>query len=92
TLCGASDWRMPTREELRSIVAYDRTIPAIDTDYFPNTVANWFWSASPNAGISDSAWIVNFYYGNVNSANKSDEGSVAVGARRTVIGFLSRRS
>ncbi|MBT6880289.1 MAG: DUF1566 domain-containing protein, partial [Gammaproteobacteria bacterium] len=72
TLCGASDWRMPTREELRSIVAYDRTIPAIDTDYFPNTVANWFWSASPNAGISDSAWIVNFYYGNVNSANKSN--------------------
>jgi len=34
---GYSDWRLPTQEELRSIVDYGRYHPAIDTGYFPNT-------------------------------------------------------
>lgn len=40
-LCGASDWRLPSREELHSLLNLDRINPAIDTDYFPNTMA---WS------------------------------------------------
>ena len=43
-LCGASTWRLPSREELRSIVSYDRLDPAIDTDYFPNTRNIYFTS------------------------------------------------
>jgi hypothetical protein len=45
-LCGASDWRLPNREELRSIVKMDYMpkgdgIRHVDTDYFPNTQASY---------------------------------------------------
>ena len=62
-LCGLSGWRVPTAEELQSIVNYGRTNPAIDTNYFPNTPGTYFWSASPVAYYSYGAWGVSFDYG-----------------------------
>ncbi|MEA1048322.1 DUF1566 domain-containing protein [Lamprobacter modestohalophilus] len=64
-LCGTRDWRLPSSNELLSIVSNDRNLPAIDTDYFPNTVSSWFWSSSPNAVHSVNAWSVDFRYGYV---------------------------
>ncbi|CAK8719570.1 hypothetical protein GCAAIG_09050 [Candidatus Electronema halotolerans] len=61
--CGASDWRMPTRKELNSIVHHGSYNPAIDINYFPNTVSSEFWSGSPYANGSDDAWSVYFYNG-----------------------------
>ncbi|MEI7796205.1 MAG: DUF1566 domain-containing protein [Methylococcaceae bacterium] len=63
SLCGASgDWRMPTKDELLGIiklgVSYG-TLP-IDTAYFPNTQRERFWSSSPVADDSYSAWYVVF--------------------------------
>ncbi len=71
-LCGYSDWRMPSREELRSIVDYSKLSPAIDTHYFPATVATWYWSASPYAPDSDGAWVVSF---GDSSCGTGDKGS-----------------
>jgi hypothetical protein len=65
-LCGASDWRMPTRSELMSIVDNGRSNPAIDSEYFPNTPSWWYWSSSPYANGSSAAWNVGFYNGRVN--------------------------
>lgn len=62
-LCGFSDWRMPTRAELRSIVDYQATFPAIPTGYFPNTVASSFWSAEPNETYPNFAWHTDFKFG-----------------------------
>ena len=64
-LCGFDDWRVPRREELSSIVDYSRYSASIDLDYFPNTISNAYWSASPYA-IHDSgyAWQVSFATGN----------------------------
>lgn len=62
-LCGASDWRLPNKEELRSIVTYSTTQPAIDTDFFPKTQSSTYWSSSPYAYSDDSAWSVFFFHG-----------------------------
>jgi hypothetical protein len=70
-LCGASDWRLPSREELRSIVNYNRYAPAIDVSYFPNTKSADYWSSSPNADFSLGAWDVNFSGGHDGSYNKN---------------------
>ena len=46
--------------------------PTIASEAFPNTPSIWFWSASPYANGSDSAWGVDFYYGSVNDGIKGN--------------------
>ncbi|MBT5687848.1 MAG: DUF1566 domain-containing protein, partial [Gammaproteobacteria bacterium] len=62
-LCGASDWYLPEREQLRTIVDYSRYNPSINQGYFPNTKSSSYWSSSPHADNSTYAWYVNFYSG-----------------------------
>jgi hypothetical protein len=71
-LCGASDWRLPTKDELLGIVKLGASYPAIDTTYFPNTQHYWFWSSSPYAFAlgSNFAWGVSFGSGNSNGNGK----------------------
>lgn len=70
-LCGFSDWRLPSRQELFTLVARDRNQPAIDTAYFPNTI-DWtgYWTASPvaNPWSNANAWAV-FFDGATDSPN-----------------------
>lgn len=75
-LCGNNDWRMPTIKELKNIVNFNSERIAIDTGYFPNSpsidLVN-FWSASPNAYSSDSAWYFGLSggYSNIQGKNNS---------------------
>jgi hypothetical protein len=63
-LCGAhAAWRLPTRRELLSIVHYGTNSPAIDTNFFPNTAGDWYWTSDIYAPFPASAWLVNFHDG-----------------------------
>ncbi len=65
---GRTDWRLPSNYELQTIVNYGLSNPSIDTAFFPTTVTSgwsYCWSSSPYVLSSDSAWFVNFGYGNM---------------------------
>jgi hypothetical protein len=66
-LCGHSNWRLPTPDELQRIVDYSVASPGptIDTTWFPNTKAGVFWSGALYKGDPNQAWGVNFQYGSV---------------------------
>lgn len=71
TLCGFSDWRIPSKEELHSIVNYDTIDPSIDTDYFPNVSSSGNWSASAVSDNSTRAWMVDLRFSNVLMIDRS---------------------
>lgn len=63
--CNAHDWRLPSREELRSLVIYNPSHPGplIDTRFFPNASRQFYWSADTNATHPDEAWGIGFTFG-----------------------------
>jgi hypothetical protein len=69
---GYSDWRLPNRNELQSIVDYSRFNPAIDTNFFSDTAAAYFLSSTS----SPAAWSVAFNNGTVYYWHKGSRGYV----------------
>ena len=66
---GYSDWRLPNKNELSSLVKYGEHNPASD---FQNMPTNTFWTSTTTAEIKDSAWSIDFYSGYVaTTENKS---------------------
>ena len=62
-LGGFSDWRLPTVQELLTLVDYERHDPAIDTEHFACESA-WYWTATPaHSSPGAFAWFVYFYHG-----------------------------
>ena len=49
TLCGLSDWRVPTVDEILDLsYLHKDSAPHIDSDYFPNTnITDQYWTALP---------------------------------------------
>lgn len=86
-LCNFRDWRLPTHNELLSLLHLGQTTaPMIDTDYFPSTtdsltVPVWYWTQDSSAdGFANeqaqNAWAIDFASGNDNFLNKSTASKV----------------
>ncbi len=60
---GLSDWRLPTLQELHSIVDFNRPAPIVDTTYFQLPLQGYYpyWTSTPSAfSPADNAWQVEF--------------------------------
>ena len=71
--CGFNTgWRLPTRRELLSIVHNGTLNPSIDTNYFPDTLSDFYWSTDTYAPFPTKAWLVNFSVGSTQANDKID--------------------
>jgi hypothetical protein len=71
-----SDWRLPAKKELITIVDYAIPYPGptIRTVYFPNTKSSDYWSSTTYAGGPVNAWGVDFGDGGVYGYGKYFDG------------------
>jgi hypothetical protein len=80
-LCGYDDWRLPTANELQTIVNYGIYFPdlKINPIWFPNSGKYFYWASdcylnSPRPGAM--AWGVDFGSGSINFYARSSAGLV----------------
>lgn len=57
--CGNTDWRLPNRRELRSLMAFNTRKPALPEGHpFENVFLGWYWTSTSAATHPGYAWYV----------------------------------
>lgn len=77
-LCGLSNWRLPTIQELQSIVDYSVPLPnpTIDMNFFPYSSNEIYWSQSPYTKNKNDMWALYFNDGSLFDQTKTTQSAV----------------
>ena len=69
---GHNDWHLPSVKELKSLIDYGRSGPALPAGHpFSGVQTVKYWSGSTSADNTSNAWNVYLDYGNVNNGVKT---------------------
>ena len=70
---GRKGWRVPTIEELASLVDTSQANPSLPLGHpFINVQSSFYWSATTFADVASVAWVVSFVSGVVGGDDKTD--------------------
>ncbi len=71
---GRTDWRLPNRRELRSLVSYGQARPSLPAGHpFENVFAGWHWTSTTAAPAPAYAWYVHFEGGRMFYGKKDQD-------------------
>ena len=59
TLGGYTNWRLPSAQESFSILIMQNANPALNTTYFTNTAAEYWWTSERQANDTNKIWCTN---------------------------------
>jgi hypothetical protein len=75
---GHTDWRLPNRNELQSLLDYSQGHPSIDPLLAADAVPSYYWSSTTCVNDPSDAWPFDFCHGYVHYAGKWNSYSVRV--------------
>ncbi|MCU0753971.1 MAG: DUF1566 domain-containing protein [Xanthomonadales bacterium] len=75
-LCGATDWRLPSSFELRSLTHMGVTNPAIDATWFPHTALDFYWTGTTRASNVSAVLAMLFINGGSNFPPKTNSHAI----------------
>jgi hypothetical protein len=76
-IAGRKGWRLPTVEELASLVDTSNEFPALPTEHpFINVRSSSYWSSNTYLSTTSRAWIVAMHNGYVSYNDKTDRSYV----------------
>lgn len=68
---GFSDWRVPSKNELRTLIHYEKINPAFNKEIFQSLVADDYWCGVTYGLRADCGWVLNLNLGAATAKNKT---------------------
>ena len=70
-ICTIKTWRLPTQQELASLLVFKEKAPLINNMFFPNTKDKSYWTSQNDVKNPDVAIDIPFFYGGNYGSDKS---------------------